>query len=102
MLYEVITFDCDSGYCCEKEKLPVAELRWPENEAMASAPLLVITSYSIHYTKLYDTSQQILRDLASGFDWKHTGHFPRVTHCDFSQRKSGSFNVGRVLSHDVV
>jgi len=22
-----------------------------------------------------------------------TGHFPRVTHCDFSQRKASSFNV---------
>lgn len=36
---------------------------------------------------------QILQDLLLGYDWQHTGHFPRITHCDFSQRKSGSFNV---------
>ena len=36
---------------------------------------------------------QILRDLSVGYDWQATGHFPRVTHCDFSQRKASSFNV---------
>jgi hypothetical protein len=36
---------------------------------------------------------QILRDLYIGYDWQATGHFPRVTHCDFSQRKASSFNV---------
>uniref|UniRef100_A0AC35U2L6 Innexin n=1 Tax=Rhabditophanes sp. KR3021 TaxID=114890 RepID=A0AC35U2L6_9BILA len=39
----------------------------------------------------------ILTDLLSGSDWQETGHFPRITHCDFSRRRPASIQLDTVL-----
>lgn len=39
----------------------------------------------------------ILVDLYNGLDWKETGHFPRITHCDFSRRKVSAVHTETVL-----
>ena len=65
MLYEVIT-DKDEASKISDEFLAKAIsqwIYWSEKKDMAG----VITSYSIHYTKLYDNSQQRL--LWSDFSW---------------------------------
>lgn len=35
----------------------------------------------------------ILTDLFQGVDWQLSGHFPRITHCDFSHRRPASVQV---------
>uniref|UniRef100_A0A915ML84 Innexin n=1 Tax=Meloidogyne javanica TaxID=6303 RepID=A0A915ML84_MELJA len=35
----------------------------------------------------------ILVDLLNGLDWQETGHFPRITHCDFTKRKPASVQI---------
>ncbi|KAL7071815.1 hypothetical protein ACQ4LE_009000 [Meloidogyne hapla] len=39
----------------------------------------------------------ILVDLLNGLDWQETGHFPRITHCDFTKRKPASVQVETVM-----
>ncbi|KAL3077479.1 hypothetical protein niasHS_012185 [Heterodera schachtii] len=39
----------------------------------------------------------ILLDLINGLDWQETGHFPRITHCDFTKRKPASVQVETVM-----
>uniref|UniRef100_A0AC34FAD1 Innexin n=1 Tax=Panagrolaimus sp. ES5 TaxID=591445 RepID=A0AC34FAD1_9BILA len=39
----------------------------------------------------------IVYDLITGSDWQETGHFPRITHCDFQRRKPGSIQWDTVL-----
>uniref|UniRef100_A0A915PAE8 Innexin n=1 Tax=Meloidogyne floridensis TaxID=298350 RepID=A0A915PAE8_9BILA len=39
----------------------------------------------------------ILVDLLNGLDWQETGHFPRITHCDFTKRKPASVQVNKIL-----
>uniref|UniRef100_A0A915CM75 Innexin n=1 Tax=Ditylenchus dipsaci TaxID=166011 RepID=A0A915CM75_9BILA len=39
----------------------------------------------------------ILVDLYNGLNWKDTGHFPRITHCDFTRRKLASVHTETVL-----
>ncbi|GMT28902.1 hypothetical protein PFISCL1PPCAC_20199, partial [Pristionchus fissidentatus] len=34
----------------------------------------------------------ILRDMLSGRQWQHSGHFPRVAYCDLSVREMGNIN----------
>jgi len=40
---------------------------------------------------------QVITDLISGADWQETGHFPRITHCDFQRRKPSSIQMDTVL-----
>lgn len=39
----------------------------------------------------------LVTDLMNGDDWQKTGHFPRVTHCDFSRRRPASVQLDTVL-----
>uniref|UniRef100_A0A914V8R4 Innexin n=1 Tax=Plectus sambesii TaxID=2011161 RepID=A0A914V8R4_9BILA len=39
----------------------------------------------------------IIADLFSGIDWQFSGHFPRITHCDFSHRRPASVQLDTVL-----
>uniref|UniRef100_A0A0K0FBH3 Innexin n=1 Tax=Strongyloides venezuelensis TaxID=75913 RepID=A0A0K0FBH3_STRVS len=39
----------------------------------------------------------IVIDLFSGNDWQVTGHFPRITHCDFTRRRPASVQLDTVL-----
>jgi len=39
----------------------------------------------------------ILADLIDGKDWQKTGHFPRITHCDFSRRSLASSKPETVM-----
>ena len=73
MLYEVITSDQIISAEAERPKIGIIkdsafQFYYPENlDALAAAgaetvfisPLAVITSYSIHYTKLYENASQI-------------------------------------------
>ncbi|KAK6043328.1 hypothetical protein COOONC_19167, partial [Cooperia oncophora] len=36
----------------------------------------------------------LIHDLIRGDDWQVTGHFPRITHCDFNRRRPASVQVG--------
>uniref|UniRef100_F1L5G5 Innexin n=1 Tax=Ascaris suum TaxID=6253 RepID=F1L5G5_ASCSU len=39
----------------------------------------------------------IILDLYRGIDWQISGHFPRITHCDFSRRRPASIQLDTVL-----
>ncbi|VDN54171.1 unnamed protein product [Dracunculus medinensis] len=39
----------------------------------------------------------IISDLFHGVDWQVSGHFPRITHCDFSRRRPASVQLDTVL-----
>ncbi|CAJ0936800.1 unnamed protein product, partial [Mesorhabditis belari] len=39
----------------------------------------------------------VLMDIVSGNDWQSTGHFPRITHCDFNRRRPASVQLDTVL-----
>ncbi|KAJ1346431.1 hypothetical protein KIN20_001209 [Parelaphostrongylus tenuis] len=40
----------------------------------------------------------LVHDLIRGDDWQVTGHFPRITHCDFNRRRPASVQARRVVS----
>nr|CDJ95666.1 Innexin domain containing protein [Haemonchus contortus] len=39
----------------------------------------------------------LVHDLIRGDDWQVTGHFPRITHCDFNRRRPASVQLDTVL-----
>ncbi|RCN48056.1 Innexin [Ancylostoma caninum] len=39
----------------------------------------------------------LVSDLVRGNDWQVTGHFPRITHCDFNRRRPASVQLDTVL-----
>uniref|UniRef100_A0A7E4VMZ5 Innexin n=1 Tax=Panagrellus redivivus TaxID=6233 RepID=A0A7E4VMZ5_PANRE len=39
----------------------------------------------------------VINDLITGADWEETGHFPRITHCDFKRRKTSAIQMDTVL-----
>ncbi|EYC36057.1 hypothetical protein Y032_0939g3131 [Ancylostoma ceylanicum] len=39
----------------------------------------------------------LISDLVRGDDWQVTGHFPRITHCDFNRRRPASVQLDTVL-----
>uniref|UniRef100_A0A914DFI7 Innexin n=1 Tax=Acrobeloides nanus TaxID=290746 RepID=A0A914DFI7_9BILA len=39
----------------------------------------------------------VIADLIVGKDWEDSGHFPRITHCDFYKRKTASVQTEAVL-----
>ncbi|CAI4224484.1 unnamed protein product [Auanema sp. JU1783] len=39
----------------------------------------------------------VISDLISGQDWQTTGHFPRITHCDFNRRRPAGVQQDTVL-----
>ncbi|PAA83396.1 hypothetical protein BOX15_Mlig001416g6, partial [Macrostomum lignano] len=47
---------------------------------------------SSFFGRSVDSLFLVARDLALGVEWHQTGHFPRVTFCDFSIRRLGNSN----------
>ncbi|VDK43162.1 unnamed protein product [Anisakis simplex] len=41
----------------------------------------------------------IIMDLYRGVDWQTSGHFPRITHCDFSRRRPASVQNRTSVEH---
>ncbi|ETN78120.1 hypothetical protein NECAME_10569 [Necator americanus] len=40
----------------------------------------------------------LVSDLIRGNDWQVTGHFPRITHCDFNRRRPASVQARRIIT----
>ncbi|KAH7725522.1 INX-6 protein [Aphelenchoides avenae] len=53
---------------------------------------------SVVDSPLYSFSgPSVVTDILAGKDWQETGHFPRITHCDFTRRKLASVQTETVL-----
>ncbi|KAK0399836.1 hypothetical protein QR680_003239 [Steinernema hermaphroditum] len=39
----------------------------------------------------------VVTDIVQGIGWQETGHFPRITHCDFTRRRPASVQMDTVL-----
>ncbi|KJH48425.1 Innexin [Dictyocaulus viviparus] len=62
-----------------------AWIQWYWLNSLIQSPLYTLWGPSLVY------------DLLRGDDWQVTGHFPRVTHCDFNRRRPASVQLDTVL-----
>ncbi len=64
----------------------------------SNATLMFLWLNQLINSPIYSWSgPSILVDLFNGLDWQETGHFPRITHCDFTRRKLASVQKETVL-----
>lgn len=62
-----------------------AWMQWYWLNALLQSPLYTLWGPSL------------ISDLIRGDDWQVTGHFPRITHCDFNRRRPASVQLDTVL-----
>uniref|UniRef100_A0A1I8I9V4 Innexin n=1 Tax=Macrostomum lignano TaxID=282301 RepID=A0A1I8I9V4_9PLAT len=53
------------------------------------AQFFILSSF---FGRATDSLFSVTRDLALGVEWHESGHFPRITFCDFSIRRLGNIN----------